>query len=286
MTMDRPLPATSSISAHVSARRPLRHALRRLQQHWLWGYTALFAVILYLPSAFILLFSFNSGIHVAFPLKDWTFDWYLALGRNDALLAAAGNSLKVATAASLIATTIGILGGFALVRHRWPGGKALTALSMMPLLMPSIIMGIALLVLLRMVGFDNSLTAITLGHVVFCTPLSLSIMMSRFVSLDRTLEEAALDLGANEIGTFLKITLPLSASAIAASIILCFTTSIDEFVIAFFLSGTDVTLPLYIWGQLRFPSRLPEILALGSCMLVGSLFLIVISELLRRRGTT
>lgn len=99
-------------------------------------------------------------------------------------------------------------------------------------------------------------------------------MMSRFVTVDRMLEEAALDLGANEIGTFLKITLPLSVPAIAMSLILCLTTSIDGFVIAFFLAGTDVTLPLYIWGQLRFPNRLPEILALGSCMLLGTLALI------------
>lgn len=265
---------------------PVWPALRRLKRQWLWIYTAIFAVILYLPAAFILLFSFNSGIHVAFPLKEWTFGWYRALGENDALLAAAGNSLRVAFAASLVATVLGVLGGFALVRYRWPGGQGIAALSMMPLLIPSIIMGIALLVLLRTIGLGNSLTAITVGHVVFCTPLSLSIMMSRFVTLDRTLEEAALDLGANEVATFLKITLPLSASAIAASFLLCFTTSIDEFVIAFFLAGTDVTLPLYIWGQLRFPSRLPEILALGSCMLLGSLMLIIIGEVLRRRGET
>jgi spermidine/putrescine transport system permease protein len=271
--------ATSAMSDLSIAR-----AFKGAKRHWLWGYTLLFAVILYLPSVFILIFSFNSGIHIAFPLKEFTFDWYRQLGQDDSLLAAAGNSLKVAAAASISATVIGTLGAFALVRYRWPGGQAITGLSMLPLLMPSIIMGIALLVLLRAAGLDNSLTAITMGHVVFCTPLSLSIMMSRFVTLDRSLEEAAMDLGANETATFIKITLPLSAAAIAASVILCFTTSIDEFVIAFFLSGTDVTLPLYIWGQLRFPAHLPEILALGSCMLVGSLLLIIVSEALRRRG--
>lgn len=270
--------------ASTATQGTIVRAMKGARRHWLWGYTLLFAVILYLPSVFILIFSFNSGIHIAFPLKEWTTDWYRQLGQDDALLEAAGNSLKVATAAAISSTVIGTLGAFALVRYRWPGGQAITGLSMLPLLMPSIIMGIALLVLLRAIGLDNSLTAITMGHVVFCTPLSLSIMMSRFVTLDRSLEEAAMDLGANETSTFIKITLPLSAAAIAASIILCFTTSIDEFVIAFFLSGTDVTLPLYIWGQLRFPAHLPEILALGSCMLVGSLLLIFISEALRRRG--
>jgi spermidine/putrescine transport system permease protein len=275
---------TLGSAATTSAKSTVNRAIKGAKRQWLWGYTLVFAVVLYLPSVFILIFSFNSGIHIAFPLKTWTVDWYVQLSQDDALLDATLNSLKVASAAALLATAIGTLGAFALVRYRWPGGQAVTGLSMLPLLMPSIIMGIALLVLLRAAGLDNSLTAITLGHIVFCTPLSLSIMMSRFVTLDRSLEEAAMDLGANEIRTFIKITLPLSAAAIAASIILCFTTSIDEFVIAFFLSGTDVTLPLYIWGQLRFPSHLPEILALGSCMLVGSLLLVFISEALRRRG--
>jgi spermidine/putrescine transport system permease protein len=257
--------------------------LRRAGRNWLWGYTLAFAVLLYLPSACILLFSFNSGIHIKFPLDSFTFAWYRALAANDALLQAAWNSVKVGLASAIAATAIGVLGAFGLVRFGLKGGKAITGLSIMPLLIPSIILGIALLVLLRVIGVGNSLTAITIGHVVFCTPLSVSIMISRFVDLDRTLEEAALDLGAREIGTFVQITLPLSASAIVSAFILCFLTSFDEFVIAFFLSGTSITLPLYIWGQLRFPARLPEILALGSCVLLGSLVLVTIGEVLRRR---
>jgi len=260
--------------------------LRKVGGQWLWGYTFLFAVLLYLPSACIMLFSFNSGIHIKFPLDSFTVNWYRALAANDALLEAAGNSFKVGLSAAAMATAIGVVGAFGLVRYKLIGGKAITGLSIMPLLIPSIILGIALLVLLRTIGIGNSLIAITIGHVIFCTPLSVSIMMSRYVDLDRTLEEAALDLGAREIGTFLQITLPLSASAIVSAFILCFLTSFDEFVIAFFLSGTKVTLPLYIWAQLRFPQRLPEILALGSCVLMGSLLLVILGEVLRRQRTT
>ena len=182
--------------------------LRRIGREWLWGYTALFAVLLYLPSACIMLLSFNSGIHIKFPLDSFTFDWYRALAANDSLLAAAGNSFRVGFVAASAATVIGVLGGFGLVRYNLKGGKAITGLSIMPLLIPSIILGISLLVLLRVIGVGNSLIAITIGHVIFCTPLSVSIMISRFVDLDRTLEEAALDLGAREIATFLQITLP------------------------------------------------------------------------------
>jgi spermidine/putrescine transport system permease protein len=261
----------------------IARALTRARQNWLWGYTLAFAVLLYLPSACILLFSFNSGIHIKFPLDSFTFNWYQALARNNALLEAAANSFKVGFAAALASTVIGVLGAFALVRFDLKGGRAITALSIMPLLIPSIILGISLLVLLRVVGIDNSLVAVTVGHIVLCTPLSVAIMISRFVDLDRTLEQAAMDLGAREIRIFLKITLPLSASAILSSFILCFLTSFDEFLIAFFLCGTRVTLPLYIWGQLRFPVRLPEVLALGSCVLMGSLALVMLGEMLRRR---
>jgi spermidine/putrescine transport system permease protein len=257
--------------------------MRRIGAHWLWGYALIFMLLLYLPAACIVLFSFNSGIHIAFPLASFTTGWYEGMARNDALLEAAANSVKVGLPAATISTVIGILGAFALVRFQIKGGKAIVALSAMPLLIPSIVLAISLLVMLRVVGIGNSLFAIGLGHIVFCTPLSVAVMMSRFVDLDRSLEEAALDLGARETGTFLQITLPLSVSAIASSFILCFLTSFDEFLIAFFLSGTQLTLPLYIWGQMRFPSHLPEMLALGSCILMSSLVLVFCGEALRRR---
>ena len=255
----------------------------RLLRVALWSYALAFAIVLYLPSACVLLFSLNSGIHIKFPLDSLTFGWYRALATNNALVAATLNSLKVGSSVAVLATAIGVPGAFALVRYGLKGTKTIASLSMMPLLIPVIILGISLLVLLRVAGVGNSLLAITIGHVILCTPLSLSIMMSRFTSLDRRLEEAAMDLGAPGRIVFRRIILPLSATAILSSLILCFLTSFDEFVIAFFLSGTSVTLPLYIWGQLRFPARLPEILALSSCVLLGSLALVVFGELLRRK---
>lgn len=265
-------------------RRKVPYALDVVERRWLYLYVPIFTVLLYLPSFMILLFSFNDGIYVAFPLKGFTTNWYHKLAENDALLRAAGNSFVVGFCAASLATIIGTLGAFAIVRFRLPLAKSLTVLANLPLLIPAIILAIALLVLLRFVGVENSLWAIGFGHVIVCTPLSLSVMLTRFVDLDPALEEAALDLGANERKTFFVITLPLSLSAIASSFILCFTTSFDEFVVAFFLSGPEQTLPLYIWGQLRFPTTLPMILALGSVVLGATLALVVLSEWLRRRG--
>lgn len=264
--------------------RKVPWVLDLVELRWLYVYVPLFAVLLYLPSFFILLFSLNDGIYVAFPLKGLTTIWYEKMAANGALLEAAGNSFAVGLFAATLATVFGTLGAFAVVRYRLPMAKPISVLANLPLLIPTVILGIAMLVMLRAIGFDNSLWAIACGHVVVCTPLSLSVMLSRFVDLDPALEEAALDLGANERKTFFVITLPLSVSAIASSFILCFTTSFDEFVVAFFLSGPEQTLPLYIWGQLRFPTTLPMILALGSVVLGATLVLVVFSEWLRRQG--
>jgi spermidine/putrescine transport system permease protein len=258
----------------------------RLMHYGLGAYVPVFMAVLYLPTACVLLFSLNSGVHIKLPLDSLTFDWYRALARNDSLIEATLNSLRVGLSAAIVSTAIGVPGAFVLVRYKFRGSRAIASLSMMPLLIPVIIMGISLLVLLRVIGIGNSLFAIAIGHVVLCTPLSVSIMMSRFASLDRRLEEAAMDLGASGSVVFRRIILPLSMTAILSSLILCFLTSFDEFVIAFFLSGTSNTLPLYIWGQLRFPNKLPEILALSSCVLLCSLLLVTLGEVLRRRRLT
>ncbi|MFO1436472.1 MAG: ABC transporter permease [Gammaproteobacteria bacterium] len=258
--------------------------MMRARADWLSFYVLIFIVLLYLPSVFVLIFSLNSGIHVAFPLKSLTIDWYSRMISNDALLAAALNSLRIGAISAMAATIIGVLGAFVLVRYRPPGSKPIATLAMLPLLIPGVILGISMLVMLRVMGFQNSLIAVACGHVMFCTPLTLSIMSSRFVALDAAIEEAALDLGANEWRTFMSITLPLCWSAMLSSFILAFVASFDEFIIAFFLAGTQITLPLYIWGQLRFPNRLPEILALGSCTLAFSFACVLLAEWLRRRS--
>ena len=119
----------ATTSGPVGSRKSIvTRSVREAKRQWLWGYTLAFVVLLYLPSVFILIFSFNSGIHIAFPLKEWTTNWYVQLSQDGALLEAAGNSLKVASAASFFSTVIGTLGAFALVRYRWPGGQAITGL--------------------------------------------------------------------------------------------------------------------------------------------------------------
>jgi len=137
---------------------------------------------------------------------------------------------------------------------------------------------------LNRAGIELSLFTIALGHVVICVPFSMLVMMSRLEGFDKGLEEAAQDLGETPWMTFWRVTFPLAMPGIVASLLLCFTISFDEFLLAFFLAGDQATLPVYIWSQLRFPNKLPSVLALGSCILVASAVIVILAELVRRLG--
>jgi spermidine/putrescine transport system permease protein len=120
--------------------------------------------------------------------------------------------------------------------------------------------------------------------VLLCTPFSIAILNSAFLNLDRSLEEASLDLGETRFGTFRRVTLPLVTPGVISSLLISFTISFDEFIIAFFLTATQPTLPVYIWSQLRFTSKLPSIVALGCILLLLSLTLLCAAEYFRRRA--
>ena len=249
-------------------------------------YAILYLVFLYLPVLFLPLFSFNSGTIVAFPIKGWTLDWYRQLGSEATLIQALVNSLMVGFAAALMATSMGLFAARAYVRYRFRGKTASEGLVMLPLVIPGIIVASSMLVLFISIGIKPSLTAVTLGHTFLALPFSVSIMKSAFDDFDPSLEEAAFDLGSGVFETFRRVTLPIVAPGIVASLLVTFTVSFDEFVLAFFLSGNQPTLPVYIWSQIRFPAKLPNTLALGSLLLLASVALLVVAEYFRRRSTT
>ncbi len=248
-------------------------------------YAFLYLVFLYLPVLFLPLFSFNSGTIVAFPIKGWTLDWYRQLGGQETLIQALMNSLLVGFVAALLATSMGLFAARAYVRYRFRGKKASEGLVMLPLVIPGIIVASSMLVLFISIGIKPSLTAVTLSHTFLALPFSVSIMKSAFDDFDPSLEEAAFDLGSSVFETFRRVTLPIVAPGIVASLLVTFTVSFDEFVLAFFLSGNQPTLPVYIWSQIRFPAKLPNTLALGSLLLLASVALLVVAEYFRRRSS-
>ena len=249
-------------------------------------YTVFYLAFLYLPVLLLPLFSFNDGTIVAFPIKGWTLDWYRQLGAQDTLLNALGNSLIVGITTALLATSLGLFAARAYVRNRFPGKEASEGLVMLPLVIPGIIVASSMLVLFISIGLKPSLTAVILGHSFLALPFSVSIMKSAFDDFDASLEEAAYDLGSTVLETFRRVTLPVVAPGIVASFLVTFTVSFDEFVLAFFLSGNEPTLPVYIWSQIRFPAKLPNTLALGSVLLLASVLLLVVAEYFRRRSSS
>jgi spermidine/putrescine transport system permease protein len=251
----------------------------------LFVYAILFVVLLYGPVLLLPLFSFNDSIYIAFPLKGFTTEWYGQMVNNPALMQALKNSLKVGVAVAFISTALGLLAAKAVTRFRLPGQGPVVGMIMLPLVVPSIILGIAILVVLRkFFDLQLSLWTIGAGHVLICTPFAMLVLISRLEGFDKSLEEASADLGETAWGTFRRVTLPLALPGIVSSLLLTFTESFDEFLIAFFLAGNESTLPIFIYSQLRFPNRLPGVLALGSCILVLSFVVVILAEMVRRRG--
>ncbi len=251
---------------------------------WLPLYAALYLVFLYLPVLLLPIFSVNASAVPVFPLSGLTFDWFRGLAGNDAMVNALWNSLMVAVASSLLATVLGVCAARAITRYRFRGSRPMTAVIMAPLVLPEIIIAISLLMVALQMGLGLSLVLVVLGHVLICLPYSTTVLVSGFEGFDPSYEEASTDLGETAFGTLRRVTLPILMPAIISSLLCAFTISLDEFIIAFFLSGTEPTLPIYIWGQLRFPAKLPSVLALGTLMLAASLVLLTVAEMLRRRA--
>ena len=252
--------------------------------NWLRVYAIVYLVFLYLPVFLLPIFSFNDATVIAFPLNGFTTKWFVELAEIDALHGALKNSLFIGIVSATLSTLLGICAARASTRYRFPFKAPIMGTIMLPLVLPEIIVAVSLLVVLMQLGFSLTSWTVIMGHTLICTPFAIAILSSGFQGLDQSLEEAAVDLGETRWGAFSKIILPLVTPGIVASFLIAFTISMDEFIIAFFLTGADPTLPVYIWSQLRFPKKLPSVMALGTLLVLASLVLLSIAEYFRRRG--
>jgi spermidine/putrescine transport system permease protein len=248
-------------------------------------FAVLYLLFLYVPVLLLPLFSFNDNIYVTLPLKGFTLKWYESLAGNSALLKALWASVKVGIGVSIISTILGLMAARAMTRYRFPGRRSIYALILLPLVIPYMVIGVSTLVILRRL-LDVELSLLTVGasHVLITVPLSMLVLMARMEGFDRSLEEASRDLGDTAWRSFRRVTLPLVMPGIVSSFLLCFITSFDEYLLAFFLAGSDSTLPIFIFSTLRFPNKIPDVLAMGSLILMVSIVLVVLAEWLRRRG--
>jgi spermidine/putrescine transport system permease protein len=247
-------------------------------------YALFYLALLYGPVLFLPLFSFNDSVFIAFPLQGFTTRWYGQMLADGAMLHALGNSFKVGAITATLSTVLGLLAAKAMTRYRVPGSDALLGFTSLPLFIPDIVLGISLLILLNLVAIPLSLLTVIAGHSLICIPFAITVLMSRLDGFDKSLEEASLDLGETGWMTFWRVTFPLALPGIVSSLLLTFIVSFDEFLIAYFLAGSEATLPIYIWGQLRFPYKLPAVLALGALILLASAMLVVIAEWIRNIG--
>jgi spermidine/putrescine transport system permease protein len=247
-------------------------------------YTIFYLLFLYGPILLLPMFAFNDSRVVAFPLKGYTLQWFRDLWVEEKFWTAAQNSLIIALSVSTLSTILGVFAARASVRYAFRGKAPIMGLIMLPLVLPEMIVAMALLVVLLSMGVELSLFTIIIGQVLICTPFAVAILTSAFQSLDRSLEEAAQDLGETSLSTFRLIVLPLVMPGIMASFLICFTISIDEFIISNFLGSGQPILSTYIFGQFRYPTRVPLMMALGTLLMVMSVLLLGVAEYFRRRG--
>ena len=239
--------------------------------------------VLYAPVLLLPLFSFNDSIYMNFPLKSFTTKWYVLMIEDTSMMKALWASVKIAVLSAIVSTILGFLAAKAMTRYRMRGRGVIFGFIMLPLIIPSIILGASLLTFFKQF-LDIELTLWTVGsaHVLISIPFSMLVLIASLEGFDRNLEEASYDLGMSTWQTLRRVTLPLAMPGVLASLLLCFLVSFDEFLKAFFLSGNQPTLPVYMYSLLRFPQFLPGVLALGSCILVMAAVLVSIAEWLRR----
>ena len=238
--------------------------------------------LLYLPIVVLFLFSINSNTYLSFPLQGLTLGWYEKLFASDALLRSARNSLVVALGSSFTATFLGTMVVLLMMRYQFRAKGFLVAMASLPLIVPYIVLAVALLLLFSVLGIDRSLWTVGIAHAVVALPYVLLIVGSRLAGFDVSIEEAAMDLGADYPTTLRRIVLPIIAPSMVSAWLTAFTVSFDEFALALFLAGTQPTFPVYLYGQLRFASRLPIMIALAVLMMIGTLTLVLIAEKVRR----
>jgi len=249
---------------------------------FLSSYYLILVVLLYLPIGVLFLFSINTNTTLSFPLQGLTFDWYRKLLMNEPVLRSARNSVEVAAGSSLAATLLGTAVAVLFLRYQFRSKNLLLVLAVLPLIVPFIVLGVALLMLFSAFHVERSLWTVGIAHTVVSLPYAFLIVIARLAGFDPSLEEAAMDLGATYPTTLRRIVLPMIAPAMVSAWLTAFTVSFDEFALALFLAGTEPTFPVYLFSQLRFANRLPIMIALAVLMMIGSLTMVLVADRLRR----
>jgi spermidine/putrescine transport system permease protein len=254
-----------------------------MKRDWpLYAYSTAVFAFLYLPLVVVVMYSFHTESIIAWPLHLGTLKWYGVLAHDRAMLSATWASLELAVMAVAIAILVGVPGAFVLDRVEFPGKEAFRQLVLLPLILPGIITGVALLSYFSFLHLSLSAGyptipgwPVVIGHGAALTSVVVTQVFARLQRVDRSLEEASADLYANPWRTFWYVTLPTIRTALLGAGLLVFTLSLDEIAVTFFLIGRQNTLPLQIWGVLR-RGITPEVNAISTLIFAVSVGVIVL----------
>jgi len=242
---------------------------------FLSAYSVFYMFFLYTPIALLVLFALNDSQVVGFPFKGFTLEWFQAVFDDPSLIDALYTSLQVAAITVGISVVLGTLAAVQLARAKGRIRNLSLVTISAPMLLPPVVLGIGIIIGLNAVGAERGLWSIIMAHVILTLPVATLLVMVRLEGFDRSQEQAAMDLGAKPVMAFLRITLPQALPGIIAAAMISFALSMDEFIMTFLVTGSDVTLPLYIFGSIRFEVS-PALMALAALIIIASFLLIVI----------
>lgn len=239
---------------------------------------------LYIPILLLIVFSFNASKLVTV-WGGWSTKWYTGLLDNQSLMDAAWVTIRVALISATVATVLGTLAAIVLVRlDRFPGRTLFSGLIFAPLVMPEVITGLSMLLLFVAMGVDRDIWTITIAHITFTMCFAAIVIQARLQDFDKSVEEAAMDLGAGPVATFMQITLPIIAPSVISAWLLAFTLSLDDLVIASFTSGPGATtLPMKIYSQVRLGVT-PEINAISTIMIAFVTVGVILASYMQKRA--
>ncbi len=273
-------PARAAAAPAPGPSRPLRH---RIATKLLPAYTVLAVAYLFLPIAVMIAFSFNDpGGRQNITWQGFTLRNYLDVWSRPDITGPMITSLVVAVLSTVVATTLGTLIGLALTRYDFRGRDGVSLFIFLPLATPEIILGASLLSMFVSIGIQRDMTTIIIAHVMFNISYVVVTVRARLASFNRTYEEAAMDLGADEWATFRKVTFPLIFPGILAAALLAFALSIDDYVITSFVSGRTTTFPLWVFGVSRIGVP-PEVNVLGTLIFLVAFVFIGLQIWMQRR---
>jgi putative spermidine/putrescine transport system permease protein len=225
----------------------------------LWGAVISILAFLFIPVIIIMLYAFSASNVQTWPIQALSLKWFSQTWADDEVRAALLLSVQVAVIATCIAVLLGTLAAMAVSRTKFFGRELVSFVVVLPIALPGILTGMALAAYFTALGVNLSFWTIVIGHATFCTVIVYNNVVARLRRLPKSLGEASADLGARPLRSFLKITLPMTASAIGAGALLAFALSFDEVIVTTFTAGAQNTLPLWIFGAIRLGQELPEV---------------------------